>query len=77
MSSTPMSTDAARRAPGVPAVPMRYEVTVLPVADADRAKAFYEGWAGGSTPTSRSTSTTGSCSSPRRARLPRSSSARG
>ena len=43
MSSTPMSTDAARRAPGVPAVPMRYEVTVLPVADVDRAKAFYEG----------------------------------
>jgi catechol 2,3-dioxygenase-like lactoylglutathione lyase family enzyme len=27
-------------------VPMRYEVTVLPVADVDRAKAFYQrlGW---------------------------------
>ena len=74
MSSTPLSTDAATRAPGVPAVPMRYEVTVLPVADVDRAKAFYLGWGGGSTPTSRSTSTTGWCSSRRRARPPRSSS---
>src|SRR6266576_3086272 len=46
MSTTPLSTDAATRAPGVPAVPMRYEVTVLPVADVDRAKAFYAelGW---------------------------------
>src|SRR5881398_2054607 len=43
MSSTPLSTDAATRPPRVPAVPMRYEVTVLPVADVDRAKAFYAG----------------------------------
>ena len=33
-------------------IPMRFEVTALPVADVDRAKAFYETSAGGSTPTS-------------------------
>jgi catechol 2,3-dioxygenase-like lactoylglutathione lyase family enzyme len=39
------TTTAAERA-GVTAVPMRFEVTTLPVADVDRAKAFYErlGW---------------------------------
>ena len=46
MSSAPLSSDAATEASGVAAVPMRFEVTTLPVADVDRAKAFYQrlGW---------------------------------
>jgi catechol 2,3-dioxygenase-like lactoylglutathione lyase family enzyme len=43
MSSTPQTTDAATEASGVGTVPMRFEVTTLPVADVDRAKAFYLG----------------------------------
>ena len=31
----------ATEATGPPAVPMRFEVTTIPVADVDRAKAFY------------------------------------
>ena len=46
MTSAPASPDAATEASGVAAVPMRFEVTTLPVADVDRAKAFYQrlGW---------------------------------
>jgi len=46
MTSTPLSSDIATEASGVAAVPMRFEVTTLPVADVDRAKAFYQrlGW---------------------------------
>jgi catechol 2,3-dioxygenase-like lactoylglutathione lyase family enzyme len=46
MSSAQVSSDAATAASKAPAVPMRFEVTVLPVADVDRAKAFYQalGW---------------------------------
>ena len=46
MSGTQVSGDAATEGSGAAAVPMRFEVTVLPVADVDRAKAFYErlGW---------------------------------
>ncbi len=40
MSSAPLNTDAATEASGVA---MRFEVTTLPVADVDRAKAFYQG----------------------------------
>jgi catechol 2,3-dioxygenase-like lactoylglutathione lyase family enzyme len=38
--------DTATRAPAVSTVPMKFEVTTLPVADVDRAKAFYQrlGW---------------------------------
>jgi catechol 2,3-dioxygenase-like lactoylglutathione lyase family enzyme len=43
MSSTPMSTDTSNGASGPGAVPVRYEVTVIPVTDVDRAKAFYQG----------------------------------
>jgi len=43
MSSTQLSGDAATEASGAAAVPLRFEVAVLPVADVDRAKAFYEG----------------------------------
>jgi catechol 2,3-dioxygenase-like lactoylglutathione lyase family enzyme len=43
MSSTQPSGDAATEASGIAAVPMRFEVTTLPVADVDRAKAFYQG----------------------------------
>jgi catechol 2,3-dioxygenase-like lactoylglutathione lyase family enzyme len=46
MSSTQPDTTTATRESGVAAVAMRLEVTALPVADVDRAKAFYErlGW---------------------------------
>jgi catechol 2,3-dioxygenase-like lactoylglutathione lyase family enzyme len=46
MSSSQQGTETAAKASGRTAVPMRYEVTVLPVADVDRAKAFYQrlGW---------------------------------
>jgi len=43
MSSTQLSGDAATEASGAAAVPLRFEVAVLPVADVDRAKSFYEG----------------------------------
>src|SRR5829696_9401056 len=46
MSSTQPGDEAATEASGVAGVPMRFEVTALPVADVDRAKAFYQrlGW---------------------------------
>jgi catechol 2,3-dioxygenase-like lactoylglutathione lyase family enzyme len=46
MSTTPLSGDTATEPSAVAAVPMRFEVTALPVADVDRAKAFYQrlGW---------------------------------
>ncbi len=46
MSSTHASADAANRAPRATALPMRREVVILPVADVDRAKSFYQsfGW---------------------------------
>jgi catechol 2,3-dioxygenase-like lactoylglutathione lyase family enzyme len=43
VSSTPMSSDTAADAPRRTGTPTRFEVAVLPVADTDRAKAFYEG----------------------------------
>src|ERR671917_2206078 len=46
MSSTQLSNDTATEASGATAIPMRLEVVVLPVSDADRAKQFYAslGW---------------------------------
>ena len=46
MSSTQLSSEAATEASGAAGVPMGFEVTTLPVADVDRAKAFYQslGW---------------------------------
>ena len=46
MSSAQPSIDTATEASGVTAVPIRFEVTTLPVADVDRAKDFYQrlGW---------------------------------
>jgi catechol 2,3-dioxygenase-like lactoylglutathione lyase family enzyme len=46
MSTTQLDSNTATEAPEVSTVPMRFEVTTLPVADVDRAKAFYErlGW---------------------------------
>ena len=41
MSSTQLGSDTATMQDARPAIPMRFEVTVLPVADVDRAKAFY------------------------------------
>jgi catechol 2,3-dioxygenase-like lactoylglutathione lyase family enzyme len=41
MTSTPMSTEAGTETTAVSTPPMRFEVTTLPVADVDRAKAFY------------------------------------
>jgi catechol 2,3-dioxygenase-like lactoylglutathione lyase family enzyme len=42
MSGTQVSSDGAGTS-GPATVPLRFEVAVLPVADVDRAKAFYEG----------------------------------
>ena len=46
MSSTQVSDDNAGQATASPGYPMAFEVTVLPVSDVDRAKAFYQslGW---------------------------------
>ena len=46
MSTTQQDTTTATQASGVAAVALRFEVTALPVADVDRAKAFYQrlGW---------------------------------
>jgi catechol 2,3-dioxygenase-like lactoylglutathione lyase family enzyme len=46
MSTPQVSGEAAPQASGPATVPMRFEVTTLPVADVDRAKAFYQrlGW---------------------------------
>jgi catechol 2,3-dioxygenase-like lactoylglutathione lyase family enzyme len=46
MSTTQPNTTAATETSGVAAVPTKFEVTTLPVADVDRAKAFYQrlGW---------------------------------
>jgi catechol 2,3-dioxygenase-like lactoylglutathione lyase family enzyme len=46
MSSTQMSTGTATEGSAATGLAMRFEVTTLPVADVDRAKAFYEklGW---------------------------------
>lgn len=41
MSSTPLSTASSEQAPEASTIPTRFEVTTLPVADVDRAKAFY------------------------------------
>ncbi len=43
MSSTQLNSDIGTKAPDLPTVAMRFEVTALPVADVDRAKAFYQG----------------------------------
>ena len=41
MSSTQVSGDSATETSSAPGIPMAFEVTTLPVADVDRAKAFY------------------------------------
>jgi catechol 2,3-dioxygenase-like lactoylglutathione lyase family enzyme len=46
MSTTQLDANTAKEASEVSTVPIRFEVTTLPVADVDRAKAFYQrlGW---------------------------------
>ena len=46
MSTTELDDSAAPEASEVSTVPLRFEVTTLPVSDVDRAKAFYQrlGW---------------------------------
>ena len=46
MTSTQASGAAATAQPSAQPVPLRFEVTVIPVSDVDRAKAFYQrlGW---------------------------------
>jgi catechol 2,3-dioxygenase-like lactoylglutathione lyase family enzyme len=46
MSTTQPDTTTATQQSGVTAIPTKFEVTTLPVADVDRAKAFYQrlGW---------------------------------
>jgi catechol 2,3-dioxygenase-like lactoylglutathione lyase family enzyme len=43
MTSLQPTTDTATETPSVATIAMRFEVTNLPVADVDRAKAFYQG----------------------------------
>jgi catechol 2,3-dioxygenase-like lactoylglutathione lyase family enzyme len=43
MSSTQLSSDVPTQASRTTALPMRLEVVVLPIADVDPAKSFYEG----------------------------------
>jgi catechol 2,3-dioxygenase-like lactoylglutathione lyase family enzyme len=43
MSGTQAGSDTAGKGSGPAPVALRFEVTVLPVADVDRAKAFYQG----------------------------------
>jgi catechol 2,3-dioxygenase-like lactoylglutathione lyase family enzyme len=43
MSSSQVTSDTATQTSAPTAVPMRFEVTLLPVADVDRVKAFYQG----------------------------------
>jgi catechol 2,3-dioxygenase-like lactoylglutathione lyase family enzyme len=43
MSGTQPSNESGNGASGTQPVPLRFEVTLLPVADVDRAKAFYQG----------------------------------
>jgi catechol 2,3-dioxygenase-like lactoylglutathione lyase family enzyme len=43
MSSTQMSTEHATHSPAAATVDLKLEVVVIPVADVDRAKRFYEG----------------------------------
>src|SRR3954466_8809764 len=43
MSTTPLNSDAAPAGSDLATVPLRFEVVRLPVADYDRAKAFYQG----------------------------------
>jgi catechol 2,3-dioxygenase-like lactoylglutathione lyase family enzyme len=43
MSTTPLNSDAAPAGSDRATVPLRFEVVILPVADYDRAKAFYQG----------------------------------
>jgi catechol 2,3-dioxygenase-like lactoylglutathione lyase family enzyme len=46
MSTTQLDTTAATQASDFAAIPMKFEVTTLPVADVDRTKTFYQrlGW---------------------------------
>ena len=46
MSTTDLNTDILTPQPGNGTIPMRFEVTTLPVTDVDRAEAFYRrlGW---------------------------------
>jgi len=43
VSSTPMTSETPTETGAVSTLPQRFEVTTLPVADVDRAKAFYQG----------------------------------
>lgn len=43
MSSAQVSSDTATKASGAAPVPLRLEVVILPIADVDRAKSFYQG----------------------------------
>jgi hypothetical protein len=76
MSTTDRSPSAAIEAPDVAPAPARFEVTTLPVADVDRAKAFYQRLSWRLDIDFRPTRRLAGGSSPRRARRRRSSSGR-
>jgi hypothetical protein len=59
MSTTEVGPDDATGGPSLGKVALKLEAVVIPVSDADRAKAFYGALAGGSTLTSPSTTASG------------------
>jgi hypothetical protein len=76
MSSSQTSLDGATERAGVTAVPMRFEVTTVPVADVDRAKEFYQRLGSRLDIDFKPTPDTRGVQFTRRGRRPRSSSAR-
>ena len=62
MSSTHAVNEHGTPVPTAAPVDLKLEVVPLPVADVDRAKRFYEGLGGASTPTSPVATSGGWCS---------------
>ena len=56
------TNEHATRTPSAATVDLKLEVVAIPVSDIDRAKAFYGGWGGLSTPISWSGRTFERCS---------------
>ena len=68
MGQTASSFKQQKNAAGVARVDMKFEVSLVPVSDVDRAKEFYTRLGGGSTTTSRMEAIFASCSLRRRVR---------
>ena len=61
MSSTEVGTASSQETPQPGTIDMALEVVTLPVSDVERAKRFYEGSDGASTPTSPPATTSAPC----------------